>query len=317
MKAVDYYTAAHTFVATVEFEYNATPEYISEYLEKYGPEIQYAEGLAEPGFGPLTMGLVPAESIERGFYGARQVGATLGAELGLLDKATAAEDIAKMERYKEYSREQARREDFASGELVTDPETGRQVREGELEYYEDLKTLQDLSKAETFSDAMSTLASNPGAVLPIIGESLGLFAPALAGTVAVGIATGGAGVPGIIATALTAGLGSGATEYGASFLQSFSENGVDVADDEQVIAALNNEEKLSEIREDAAKRGIAIGAFDAATVGFAGKLTSLIKGAPLSQAATEASLLRRVGAGTAEAGAQAFGGGAGEAAAQA
>ena len=317
MKEVDYYTEDNTFVATVEFEDNATPEYISEYLEKYGPEIQYAEGLAEPGFGPLTMGLVPAESIERGFYGARQVGATLGAELGLLDKATAAEDIAKMERYKEYSREQARREDFASGELVTDPETGRQVREGELEYYEDLKTLQDLSKAETFSDAMSTLASNPGAVLPIIGESLGLFAPALAGTVAVGIATGGAGVPGIIATALTAGLGSGATEYGASFLQSFSENGVDVADDEQVIAALNNEEKLSEIREDAAKRGIAIGAFDAATVGFAGKLTSLIKGAPLSQAATEASLLRRVGAGTAEAGAQAVGGGSGEAAAQA
>ena len=42
-------------------------------------------------------------------------------------------------------------------------------------------------------------------------------------TVAVGVATGGAGVPGIIATALTAGLGSGATEYGASFLQSFSD----------------------------------------------------------------------------------------------
>jgi hypothetical protein len=129
------------------------------------------------------------------------VGATLGAELGLLDEATAAEDIAKMERYKEYSREQARREDFASGDVVgVDPATGREVREGELEYYEDLKTLQDLSKAETFSDAMSTLASNPGAVLPIIGESLGLFAPALAGTVAVGVATGGAGVPGIIAT---------------------------------------------------------------------------------------------------------------------
>ena len=316
-RLIDYKDEEGNLVGTVEFADTDTDAEIEAYLNKYGSELAIEAGLEEPGFGPLTMGLVPGEPFERGLYGARQVGATLGAELGLIDKATAAEDIAKMERYKEYSREQARREDFASGELVTDPETGRQVREGQLEYEADQETLRKLSEAETFSDAMSALASNPGAVLPIIGESLGLFAPALAGTVAVGIATGGAGVPGIIATALTAGLGSGATEYGASFLQSFSENGIDVADDEQVIAALNNEEKLSEIREDAAKRGIAIGAFDAATVGFAGKLTSLIKGAPLSKAATEASLLRRASAGAAEAGAQAFGGGAGEATAQA
>lgn len=317
MKEVDYYTEDNTFVATVEFQDDATPEYISEYLEKYGPEMQYAEGLAEPGFGPFTMGAVPTESVERGFYGARQVGAMLGTELGLLDQDTAAEDIAKMERYKQYSREQARREDFASGDLVTDPMTGRQVREGELEYYRDRDTLQNLAKAETFSDAISTLADNPGAVLPIIGESLGLFAPALVGTAVVGVATGGYGVPGIIATALAGGLGSGATEYGSSFFQAFSENGVDVSDDEQVLAALKDDTTLDAIREDAAKRGIAIGAFDAATVGFAGKLTSLIKGAPLSIGASEASLGRRLGAGTAEATAQALGGGGGEATAQA
>jgi len=292
-------------------------EEIKAYLEKAVPEIEMAEGLREPGFGFLTMGAVPTESFERGLYGARQVGATLGAELGLLDEDTAAEDIAKMERYKEYSREQARREDFASGDLVTHPVTGQLVREGQIEYEEDVETLQKLAEAKTFSDAISTLADNPTAVLPIIGESLGMFAPALVGTAAVGIATVGTGVPGIIATALTGGLGSGATEYGASFLQAFSENGVDVSDDEQVLAALNDESTLDSIREDAAKRGIAIGAFDAATVGFAGKLTSLIKGAPLSKAAAEASALRRVGAGTAEAGAQAVGGGGGEAAAQA
>ena len=307
------YTTEEGVKFDVSLPGNLSDEEIVQWANQYGEETEIAAGLREPGFGPLTMGLVPGEPFERGLYGARQVGATLGAELGLLDEDTAAEDIAKMERYKEYSREQARREDFASGDVVgVDPTTGREVREGELEYYRDQETLQKLSEAETFSDAMSTLASNPGAVLPIIGESLGLFAPALTATVAVGVATGGAGVPGIIATALTAGLGSGATEYGASFLQAFSENGVDVTDDEQVIAALNNDEQLSEIREDAAKRGIAIGAFDAATVGFAGKLTSLIKGAPLSKAATEASLARRVGAGTAEAAAQAVGGGGGE-----
>jgi len=317
MKEIDYYTEDNTFVATVEFQDDAAPEYISEYLEKYGPEMQYAEGLAEPGFGPVTMDFVPTESIERGLYGARQVGATLGTELGLLDKETASEDIAKMERYKEYSREQARREDFASGDIVVDPMTGGQVREGELEYYRDRDTLQNLAKAETFSDAISTFADNPGAVLPIIGESLGLFAPALVGTAAVGILTGGSGVPGIVATALAGGLGSGTTEYGSSFLQSFAENGVDVSDDEQVLAALNDETTLDSIREDAAKRGIAIGAFDAATIGFAGKLTTLIKGAPLAKATAEASLGRRLGAGGAEAGAQALGGGGGEATAQA
>ncbi len=317
-KTTDFvYTSEDGTEFNVSLPGELSQEEVLEWASTYGEETEIAAGIREPGFGPLTMGLVPGEPFERGLYGARQVGAALGTELGLLDEATAAEDIAKMERYKQYSREQARREAFASGELVTDPETGRLVREGQLEYEADQETLRKLSEAETFSDAMSTLASNPGAVLPIIGESLGLFAPALAGTVAVGVATGGAGVPGIIATALTAGLGSGATEYGASFLQAFSENGVDVTDDEQVIAALNNDEQLSEIREDAAKRGIAIGAFDAATVGFAGKLTSLIKGAPLSKAATEASKLRRVGAGAAEAGAQAFGGGAGEATAQA
>ena len=317
-KTTDFvYTSEDGTEFNVSLPGELSQEEVLEWASTYGEETEIAAGIREPGFGPLTMGLVPTEAIERGLYGARQVGATLGTELGLLDEDTAAEDIAKMERYKQYSREQARREDFASGELVTDPETGRLVREGQLEYEADQETLRKLSEAETFSDAMSTLASNPGAVLPIIGESLGLFAPALAGTVAVGVATGGAGVPGIIATALTAGLGSGATEYGASFLQAFSENGVDVTDDEQVIAALNNDEQLSDIREDAAKRGIAIGAFDAATVGFAGKLTSLIKGAPLSKAATEASKLRRVGAGTAEAAAQAVGGGGGEAAAQA
>ena len=311
------YTTEKGIAFDVSLPGNVSDEEMVEWANQYGEEIEISAGVTEPGFGPVTMDFVPTESIERGLYGARQVGATLGTELGLLDKETASEDIAKMERYKEYSREQARREDFASGDIVVDPMTGGQVREGELEYYRDRDTLQNLAKAETFSDAISTFADNPGAVLPIIGESLGLFAPALIGTAAVGILTGGSGVPGIVATALAGGLGSGTTEYGSSFLQSFAENGVDVSDDEQVLAALNDETTLDSIREDAAKRGIAIGAFDAATIGFAGKLTTLIKGAPLAKATAEASLGRRLGAGGAEAGAQALGGGGGEATAQA
>ena len=88
-------------------------EEIQAYLEKAVPEIEMAEGLREPGFGPFTMGAVPTEAIERGLYGARQIGAILGRELGLLDEKTAAEDIAKMARYKAYSDAQVKREDPA------------------------------------------------------------------------------------------------------------------------------------------------------------------------------------------------------------
>jgi len=317
MKEVDYYTEDNTFVATVEFEDDATPEYISEYLEEYGPEMQYAEGLAEPGFGPITMGAVPTEAVETGLYGARQAFGTLGRELGLISDETAAKDKAYMERLKGYSREQARREDFASGDLVTHPETGQLVREGQIEYEEDQKTMQDIVKAEGFFDAMKAFASNPDAILPVIGESLGTFAPALLGTIGAGILTGGMGTAGIVMTALAGGLGSGATEYGVHFTEAFKEQGVDVTDDRAVLNALNDPDKLSEIREEAAKRGVAIGAFDAATIGFAGKLTALIKGKALSTKRAEAGLTRGAAAGTAELGAQAIGGGAGEAVAQA
>ena len=273
-------------------------EEIQAYLEKAVPEIEMAEGLREPGFGPFTMGAVPTEAIERGLYGARQIGAILGRELGLLDEKTAAEDIAKMARYKAYSDAQVKREDPAG-------------------YDRDRETLGRLGEAKTFSDAMSAIYDNPMAVLPVVGESLGTFAPALVATAATAIATGGLGTPGIVMTALAAGLGSGVTEYGSTFAQSFEESGVDVTDDVAVLSALGDDDKMAEIRDKAQKRGMAIGAFDAATVGFAGKLTSLIKGAPLSAKAAEAPLRTRLGAGTAEAGAQAVGGGGGEAAAQA
>ena len=316
-KTTDFvYTSEDGVEFNVSLPGERSQEEVLEWARTYGEETEIAAGIREPGFGPVTMGAVPAP-FERGLYSARQIGATLGAELGLLDKETAAKDIEKMERYREYSREEDRREDFASGDLVRDPQTGRQVREGELEYYRDLETLINYDKAKTVSDALSILADNPTAFLPLLGESLGTVAPALTATAVTAIATGGTGLPGILAAAFVGGLGSGSTEYGSSILQAFSESGVDLSNDEQVAAALNNPETMAEVRDEAVKRGVAIGIFDALTVGFAGKLSSLVKGAPLSKAATEASMLRRVGAGTAEATAQAVGGGGGEATAQA
>ena len=317
-KTTDFvYTSEDGVEFDVSLPGERSQEEVLEWARTYGEETEIAAGIREPGFGPFTMGAVPTEAVETGLYGARQALGTLGRELGLISDETAAKDKAYMERLKGYSREQARREDFASGDIVIHPETGELVREGQIEYEQDQETMRDIVNAEGFSDAIKAFASNPDAILPVIGESLGTFAPALLGTIGAGILTGGMGTAGIVMTALAGGLGSGATEYGVHFTEAFKEQGVDVTDDRAVLNALNDPDKLSEIREEAAKRGVAIGAFDAATIGFAGKLTNLIKGKALSTKRAEAGLTRGAAAGTAELGAQAIGGGAGEAVAQA
>ena len=93
---VDYLDQSGTKLTTLVFKEGTSDEEINDYVTKYGEEIEISAGVREPGFGPVTMGAVP-ESFERGLYSARQIGATLGAELGLLDKETAAKDIEKME----------------------------------------------------------------------------------------------------------------------------------------------------------------------------------------------------------------------------
>ena len=288
MKEVDYYTEDNTFVATVEFEDDATPEYISEYLEKHGPEMQYAEGLAEPGFGPVTMDLLP-EPVERGAYQARQMLGAAAADVGLIDKETYQKDYNKMNRYLQYSNQNL------DEEQIGDLETIHKA-------FTDAKNSADT--LGSVSDFFKPFADNPDAMLSLLGQVIGSTAPALAVT-AVG-AFGG--IPGLV---LGSFIGSGATEYGAAFTDAFQEAGVTPDDDEAVMRVFSDPEKLAEVRENAVKRGVTVGSFDALTMGFAGKLNKLI-----TAQMARPGLGRRVGGAGAEVGLQAVGGAGGEALSQ-
>ena len=140
-----------------------------------------------------------------------------------------------------------------------------------------------------------TIAGEPRAVASTISESLGMVGPSM---VAAG-ATGGALMP------LMVGLGSGSVEYGSTLQDTMAESGVDLDDATEIRRALEDPKLMARAKERAAKRGIAVGAFDALTAGLAGRLLAGSRGA--------ASAAGRVGG---EIGVQAGGGMAGETAAQ-
>jgi hypothetical protein len=159
--------------------------------------------------------------------------------------------------------------------------------------------LQDISEAQTFSEAFSAIISNPMAVKEVIFESLGVGAPGLALTAAT--------VPmGPLAVATAAGTTSFFTEYAQTIDEVMSSSGRDMKDPNEVYKVLTDPKIMEEARDKALKRGVPIALFDALTAGVAGKL---LKGAR----PTVASVGTRV---VGEMGVQAAGGAAGEATAQ-
>lgn len=159
--------------------------------------------------------------------------------------------------------------------------------------------MEEIQAAEGWVDSAKAIARNPRAVAGVAADSIGMSAPILAGTMAAGAAGGGALIP------LLVGGGSGAIEYGASLEESLGEAGVDLTDPNEIRRALDNPALMESARERAAKRGVAIGAFDALTAGLAGRLLAGARGTVSAGA--------RAGG---ELGLQAGGGMAGEAAAQ-
>jgi hypothetical protein len=113
----------------------------------------------------------------------------------------------------------------------------------------------------------------------VVGESFATFAPALGATAIA--ASGGAGP---VALASVAGLGSLATEVGASTLEAMNEYLVEqtgkqspLKDDKLVADLLKDEDRMAEFEAFAVKRGIPIAAVDALSVGFAGKLVGAVQ----------------------------------------
>ena len=158
---------------------------------------------------------------------------------------------------------------------------------------------RELGSQKTLSGSASYLVRNPSLLLNTTAESLGQNALGLAA----GAATGG------WATVGTVGLSSGAQEYSATMEEVLEKHAGELGGmtpTERYAYALSREDWMEEARSKAWKRGISVGAFDAATAGVAGRLLGGATG-KLSAAARTAG----------EAGIQAGGGAAGEAVAQA
>ena len=289
-RQIDYVDDSGNVITTLTFAEGTTNEEINEYVSTYADEIETAAGVREPGFGPLTMGLVP-ESFERGLYRFRQFAGAAAADAGLIEPETAQEDFDKMNRYLQYST------------LNLDPEE-----------QEDLNTIQTaFSDAKESPDTLGSVvdffkpfAENPDAMFFMLGEVFGTSVPAL-GAAAAGAVVGG--TPGLVIGSF---LGSAATEYGAAFVDAFQEAGVDADDNQAVLNVFSDPEKLAEVRKNAQIRGVTVGTFDALTLGFAGKLSGAI-----TKGVAKPKIIGKGGAGAgAELGLQAAGGAGGEALSQ-
>lgn len=211
--------------------------------------------------------------------------------------------------YAEARKNIAQQKGLAFDETAEDKaRTGARVKELEREsekYGMELDTmrqLQQISEADSLTDAVVLMARYPESVAAVTVSSLGRFAPTLAAVAGVGTMTGGATLP-MMGTTF---VGSLAIEYGAVMDEEIRANGYDSADPLAWQKAVSDEGMLANARERGLKRGIPIAAFDALSMGIAGKLLAGAK-------PTATSI---VGRGTAELGVQSTLGGMGEAAGQ-
>ena len=232
------------------FDDDATPEQIQEYVDNNYKMIENRFNVPPPKLGGIPF--LP-DSVERGFRRAQQAFNVGTLELGFEDPESAAYDIRQYE---------------------------QRIKEIPLDKDDDI-TLQQISKAETTGEALAALAKNPSVILPIIGESIGTYLPTVAVAGGVALATRGSAIPLLsrIVGGLATGSGSAATEYGTSFIEAVSETGVDINDGIALATAFNDPKVLAEARNNAKKRAIPIGAFDALAFGTAGLLTKAIKDA--------------------------------------
>ncbi|MFP5515614.1 MAG: LPD38 domain-containing protein [Alphaproteobacteria bacterium] len=212
-------------------------------------------------------------SVRRGFSRFKQGAAGVAADVGLLTPETAAKTIAEEQRYQQ--------------QIAAPKETEDAVRR--------------MNESGSVAEFLSALYEQPGALLTIMGESLGQGAP--------GMAVGSIGAfGGPVGFGATQGIASGATEYASSVLQSLGDAGVDLTDPNSVQAGLTDPERMAMAREFAVKRGVPVGLFDGLSAGMAGKIMRLAGGPQTLRGA--------IGRGLGEMGLQAGAGAAGEAGAQ-
>lgn len=224
-----------------------------------------SQGISDP-HGSKQPGL--ASSFMSGLVGSQQALVADAAAAGIIDPETGSGELARLEREKrKYPTPKALEEFFASGN--------------------DAGTL-----ARNFVKAPLTITAN------LVAQSLGTSAPA-----AVTGLVGSVGGP--VGMAVGVGTGSFALEAGSKFLESLQEAGVDLKDENSIVAAFGNEKLMATAREKAVLKGLPIAVVDGLTAGIAGRFVSAAK-----------TTGKKIAAGGGELAIQAAGGAGGEAAGQ-
>jgi predicted Fe-Mo cluster-binding NifX family protein len=124
--------------------------------------------------------------------------------------------------------------------------------------------MMEIGNSETYGEAISALASNPRATFTMLVESLAVSLPGMVPSLVLGPA-------GVVARSTAAGLSSGGIEYGSVMADVLQDKGVNMLDANAVSKALSDPKIMDEIKEKGAKRGLIIGAFDALSMGMAGR----------------------------------------------
>lgn len=170
--------------------------------------------------------------------------------------------------------------------------------------------MEEIGNAETYGDAISAMATNPRATFTMLAESVAVSLPGMVPSLVLGPA-------GVVARSTAAGLSSGALEYGSVMADVLQDKGVNMLDANAVSRALSNPKIMQEIKDKGAKRGLIVGAFDALSMGIAGRFLkpaqALIAEGKLAGAAAKKATMAAWGK---ELTAQMAGGAGGELAAQ-
>jgi len=124
--------------------------------------------------------------------------------------------------------------------------------------------MEEIGNSETYGEAITALASNPRATFTMLVESLAVSLPGMVPSLVLGPA-------GVVARSTAAGLSSGGIEYGSVMADVLQDKGVNMLDPNAISKALSNPKIMEEIKEKGAKRGLIIGAFDALSMGMAGR----------------------------------------------
>ena len=139
---------------------------------------------------------------------------------------------------------------------------------------QDAAQFAQINRSGSLWDATKFAFAHPWFVANTAAESIGSQAPVLAETAAVG------GIHPLVMAA-TVGMGSYRSEYASSLSETIQEHADQLQGMSQVEAltyVLGRQDWIAEARSKAARRGMAVGAFDAVNAGFAGKLLNIARG---------------------------------------